>query len=187
MIHIQITDRSALDALQRLRARAADMTPAMNDLGEYLTEMTKRRFITGIGPDGVRWAENSEVTIEQYLNHSGNTFRYRQGRPSKFGPTRKKDSLTDRGMTLLLNKKPLIGRTAGAAGLMGTIHYNSGRDFVEIGSPKEYAAMQQFGGKKSTFHHLWGDIPARQFLGISSSDRIGMLDIISDYLNQSLT
>ena len=69
---------------------------------------------------------------------------------------------------------------------MGAINHKAGRDFVEIGSPKEYAAMQQFGGQKSKFPHLWGDIPARPFLGISDRDQKSVLDIISGYLNDSI-
>lgn len=46
----------------------------------------------------------------------------------------------------------------------------------------EYAAMQQFGGTKSEFPHLWGDIPARPFLGISESDADEILAIVHDYL-----
>lgn len=185
MIRIVITDKSALTALQRLHDSVTDMSPAMSDIGEYVTEMTKRRFSTSTAPDGTRWAPNSEVTIMQYINRSGGAFNYRQGRASKAGPTRKKDSLTDSGIGLLINKKPLIGRTRGSAGLMGTIHYNSGHDFVEIGSPKEYAAMQQFGGKKTVFKNLWGDIPSRKFLGVSDTDRIGILDIIAEYFDQA--
>ena len=46
----------------------------------------------------------------------------------------------------------------------------------------EYAAMQQFGGIKSEFPHLWGDIPARPFLGVSESDAEEILAIVHDYL-----
>ncbi len=52
-----------------------------------------------------------------------------------------------------------------------------------LGSPMEYAAMQQFSGKKSEFPHLWGDIPARPFLGISKEDRQAILDIVEAYLS----
>lgn len=31
----------------------------------------------------------------------------------------------------------------------------------------KYAAIQQFGGTKAQFPHLWGDIPARPFLPIT--------------------
>ena len=57
--------------------------------------------------------------------------------------------------------KPLVdGGT-----LSQSFHYNASSDTLEVGSTMEYAAMQQFGGTKSEFPHLWGDIPARPFFG----------------------
>jgi len=82
------------------------------------------------------------------------------------------------------NKPPLTGETGT---LMDTIHYELvGNDAVEIGSPQEYAAMQQFGGTKSEFPFLWGDIPARPFLGLSSDDENAVLDIIAQHLETAL-
>lgn len=64
-----------------------------------------------------------------------------------------------------------------------TIAYDlEGTDALLIGSTSEYAAMMQFGGTKDEFPHLWGDILARSFLGISSEDGDNILDIISRYL-----
>lgn len=76
---------------------------------------------------------------------------------------------------------PLTGETGN---LMNSINYQmmQGGNGVEIGSPLEYAAMQQFGGTKAEFPHLWGDIPARPFLGLSSDDEKNILETISDYL-----
>ena len=75
--------------------------------------------------------------------------------------------------------KPLIDSGI----LMRTINYQIYGDTLAIGSPMEYAAMQNFGGTKSEFPKLWGDIPARQFLGISSEDETNILNIISDYIS----
>lgn len=67
--------------------------------------------------------------------------------------------------------------------LGGTIDFQLfGDDGVDIGSPMEYAAMMQFGGTKSEFSHLWGDIPGRPFLGISEQDKIDILAIIQRHL-----
>jgi len=67
--------------------------------------------------------------------------------------------------------------------LMASIHYQLvGRDTLEIGTPMEYAAMQQFGGTKEEFPWLWGDIPQRPFLGFSSKDEAGILATLEDYL-----
>jgi phage virion morphogenesis protein len=67
--------------------------------------------------------------------------------------------------------------------LGNTIAYQlQGGDALLIGSSMEYAAMQQFGGTKAEFPKLWGDIPARPFLGISEHDRTNILDTLADYL-----
>ncbi|MEI8209694.1 MAG: phage virion morphogenesis protein [Methylococcales bacterium] len=76
--------------------------------------------------------------------------------------------------------KPLIGETHT---LKDTINYQIYGDTLAIGSSEEYAAMQQFGGTKSEFPNLWGDIPARQFLGISLEDENNILNTISDYIS----
>jgi phage virion morphogenesis protein len=53
---------------------------------------------------------------------------------------------------------------------------------VAVGTDRVYGAMQQFGGTKAQWPHLWGDIPARPFLGISDEDRTNILEILRDYL-----
>jgi phage virion morphogenesis protein len=69
-------------------------------------------------------------------------------------------------------------------GILGdTIDYQLfGNDGVDIGSPMQYAAMMQFGGTKSEFPSLWGDIPDRPFLGISEQDKSDILTIIQRHL-----
>lgn len=67
--------------------------------------------------------------------------------------------------------------------LMSQISYQlTGNDTLDVGSPTIYAAMQQFGGTKAEFPHLWDDIPAREFIGISSADEEKIIDIFNDYL-----
>lgn len=77
---------------------------------------------------------------------------------------------------------PLIGESKA---LSQNIFMEAFTDRVEWGSDRVYAAMQQFGGSKSAFPHLWGDIPARPFLGLSAEDEVQVLDIIGDYLSQA--
>jgi phage virion morphogenesis (putative tail completion) protein len=76
--------------------------------------------------------------------------------------------------------RPLTGET----GLLhSTIDYDViAATAVEIGSPMEYAAMQQFGGTKAEFPHLWGDVPAREYLGMSEEDKADILDLTVHYL-----
>lgn len=156
MINIEFDDRAVLEALRNLQQHTGNLRPALLKIGEELTESTKKRFGTKTGPDGERWADNSPVTIE------------RKGR-----------------------NWPLTGgggeHGAGGGALGDTIHDQLlGNDEVQIGSSLGYAAMQQFGGTKSEFPYLWGDIPARPFLGVSNDDHDNILEIIREYLNSAI-
>lgn len=79
-------------------------------------------------------------------------------------------------------KPPLTGETGV---LMDTIDYSATADLLEVGSPMEYAAMQQFGGTTDEFPHLWGDIPARPFLGLSDDDRSDLLAIMQRHIEDA--
>ena len=75
----------------------------------------------------------------------------------------------------------------GGGTLMDQINYQlTGNDTLEVGSPTIYAAMQQFGGTKAQFPNLWGDIPARQFIGVSDEDEDKIVDIFSLYLKNEI-
>lgn len=168
MFSIKVTDRQVLEALHGLVKRGQNLEPAMREIGEDITESTKRRFATATDPDGTPWAPNStETTIPRYLG--------------AFGGSHKKDgTLSKSGAARSAAKKPLTGETKA---LQTTINYQlDGPNSVRIGSPMVYAAMQQFGGTKAEFPHLWADIPARPFLGISEADKTNILDIVGSYL-----
>jgi len=147
MIDIQWDDRAVREALQNMQRQISNIRPVLLAIGEDLVDSTKHRFEISIGPNGQRWADNSNVTID------------RKGR-----------------------NKPLVDQ----GNLMRQISYDVfGGDTLIVGSSMEYAAMQQFGGTKSEFPSLWGDIPARPFLGISEDDQNKILESISDYLRTS--
>lgn len=80
--------------------------------------------------------------------------------------------------------RPLFGPT----GLLSSLIFSiPDANQVEVGSNRGYAAMMQFGGTKAQFPHLWGNIPARPFLGISAEDETNILETIGDYLAQAMT
>lgn len=68
--------------------------------------------------------------------------------------------------------------------LRSQIFAASGPDFAEVGSNRAYAAMMHFGGQKEKFPHLWGDIPARPFLGLSEEDRSAILEIVGEWFTR---
>ncbi|WP_248915855.1 phage virion morphogenesis protein [Pseudomonas moorei] len=51
-----------------------------------------------------------------------------------------------------------------AAGLAASVTSHTTDSSALVGSNKPYAAMMHFGGDKSDFPHLWGDIPGRPWL-----------------------
>ena len=167
MITVKIEDRQVLDTLTKLVNKAKNLRPAFAEIGEDLLDTTKRRFSAATSPDGKAWAANSPVTVARYLGNYSSSFK-------------KDGSLSKAGTARSTSKKPLTGESKS---LQRTINYQLiGAPGVTVGSPMVYAAMQQFGGTKSQFPHLWGNIPARPFLGISKADRGNILDIISGYL-----
>lgn len=148
MVTITSNDKKVIDALNNLLQASGNLAPALTDIGDQLTESTKRRFISTSKPEGGKWANNRPVTIA------------RKGR-----------------------NQPLTGETGLLADTIN--HQLLDSNTLEVGSPMVYAAMQQFGGTKAEFPHLWGDIPARPFLGVSDQDRTELIAIITDHLEES--
>lgn len=144
---VQIVD-GLTPAFDRVARGLGDMTPVMQDLGEYFVRSTKARFPTGRSPDGTAWRPKSAVTLERYRKTGGGT------RPL-FGPS---------GM------------------LNSTIAYEASATEVAWGSNMIYAAMMHYGGTRAQWPHLWGDIPARPFLGVSAEDEPKALVILSAYI-----
>ncbi len=162
MYTLEINDTAANAALDELAQLLGDMTSPMQDIGEFLTKTTKDRFGAGTSPDGVPWAPKSEVTKEGYR--------------------RRGDHVDDR---------PLFGPSGSLSSL---IHYEATPTSVRWGSPMIYAAVMQGGAAQGAFGRTlrggpipWGNIPARPFLGLSDSDRAGVLEIIAEYLSGAVT
>lgn len=184
MITIEVDDQKVRQALTRLADSAENPTPVLRQIGELLVDSTKQRFATSTAPDGSRWAENSDITILQYLSKYKGSFRKKEKDTRGRG-------LTQKGARRLGAKKPLIGESGN---LSRQISYKmEGVGTLLVGSSMEYAATQQFGMKqgyaganKRGSPVPWGDIPARPFLGISNQDQRMILDEISDYLSRSL-
>ncbi|MCX7067328.1 MAG: phage virion morphogenesis protein [Methylococcales bacterium] len=69
--------------------------------------------------------------------------------------------------------------------LSDSIAYQMTGAAVEIGTNAKQAAMMNFGGTKAQFGHLWGDIPARQFMPtehLPVTWEQDVIEVIEDYL-----
>lgn len=172
MIKIEITDSGVVDAFNRLIAFGQNPQGALMGIGEAVTDFTKTRFEQSADPYGTPWEQNSDTTLRAALHRSGRNFT-------------KKGDLSKRGQAVLAGKKPLIGESKS---LSTQIHYTViGNDSVMVSSPMAYAAMQNFGGSKGEFPHLWGDIPARPFFPDESRGLPDKLNRdISDVLRAAL-
>lgn len=164
--------------LERLQQRTSDLSPVLRAIGEDIMERTKQRFSTATAPDGTPWAANSQVTLMHYLNKS------EKNSPGKIFSA-KTGKISAKGQKLAIGKKPLKGEGDDLARQFVVLPDEHG---VTVGSSMLYAAMQQFGGKKSQFPNLWGDIPARPFLPVMSNgdlypqEEAQIIDMIQDYL-----
>lgn len=155
MIAVTIADTEVRAALAALSARVTNLRPFMQALGEDVVERARQRFVTGTGPDGQRWRPNTQTTVLVYLARRGG-----------FG---KRGRITARGQTLAITKRPLIGESGD---LRRQFHVTSDAHSVIVANSAVYAAIQQFGGSRARYPHLWGDIPARPFLPVRSDGEL---------------
>ncbi len=149
--------------LLRLQQRVGNLSPVLADIGEHMVNSTHDNFETSTAPDGTPWASNSPATFASML---GKSHHRKDGRINK------------RGANKVMSKSPLIqSRT-----LMQSTHYQVNGQAVEIGTNMVYGAMMHFGGSKSAYPNLWGDIPARPYLGLKAGDKPILLQMVGQYL-----
>jgi phage virion morphogenesis protein len=66
MITIEIDDRSVLEALEQLRHKVSDLSPAMNAIGMEFEARASRRFEDETDPNGKPWAPWAKATRKSY-------------------------------------------------------------------------------------------------------------------------
>lgn len=158
----------ALAKLREAVQKIENPRPLFLAIGNALLESTKQRFATSTAPDGSQWAANTDTTIALYLG--------------EYSGTRKKNgSLSKKGKARAAAKKPLIAKGYLRDGInVQFLDANS----VSIGSNEKYASTQQFGAKARSFKGIapWGDIPAREFLGVSADDERTILELTQEFL-----
>ena len=137
-----------------------DLTPVMNDIGEYMAEATRKRFAAGVGPDGVPWAPKSPATIEA----------------ARRDPLRGNDPRPLHGLGSL---KGSIAHRAGPD------HVEIGANRIYAGVMQFGADRGAFGATATGSAIPWGDIPARPFLGIDDTDSDVIVAAVSDWIRQA--
>lgn len=171
---IQIDDAEVNAALGRLFAAGQNPTPVLKTIGEDIIERAKQRFVSATAPDGTPWAPNARSTIEAFVRAKGGMG---------------KRGINKKGQGWAISKRPLQGESGDLA---RQFHLAVDRNALTVSHSAVYAAMQQFGGKKSQFPNLWGDIPARPFLPVNADgeldaqERSSILAALNEYLGNAL-
>lgn len=177
MLEITYNDGIIQAMLKRIKEVAGNTEPAMEGIGNVVMEIAKRSFDNSASPDGTPWAANSEATILQYLEKTGGNYK-------------KDGTLSKKGQTRAINKRPLIGQSRD---LQRQFSYVATADSVTISNSMVYAAMQQFGGTTQQFPHLWGNIPARPFMPIATDGSMmqqaeaEIVQVMQDYLDDIIS
>lgn len=79
----------------------------------------------------------------------------------------------------------------GEGNLLDSIQFVVTGDQVEVGSNMVYAGVMQYGAKQGEFGRSsrngpipWGDIPAREYLGISDENAADIVAVANDWIDQ---
>lgn len=165
MLKFNIQSDVVLNVLDHTQGTLETPNPMFKDMGEYLVPAHQNRFKTSTAPDGTKWKPNTETT---YINILGKQHSNKDGK------------INSKGINRVTSKKPLV--ISGT--LRDQIHYQISGDLLLVGSNLIYAATQQFGAKKKEFGNgaPWGDIPAREYLGISIADETELMNIVEDHI-----
>jgi phage virion morphogenesis protein len=166
-------DEAIRQRLRDLDRASNNLTPAMKNIGEHMVQSTEVNFNSESGPDGQKW---QDVT------------------PARRAKKKHSKILTETGH------------------LRGSINYRANRKGVAVGTNVPYAAAHQFGfagavqvpqhnrlikqafGRKLK-HPVWAivgafsfqqNLSAREFLGVSQSDREEIVSILDDHFAMAL-
>lgn len=161
MIGIQFNIGPTRDALRRAMQLLDDMTPVYREIGEYMVEATRQRFIKGVAPDGTKWAPKKQSTLDRYKRLGYGTLN----RPL-IGPGRALSRQIQRVVTK-------GGVTVGSSLIYSRVMQDG-------------AAQGAFGKDRRGRAIPWGRIPARVWLGISPADATAIEEIVDEALAERL-
>lgn len=157
-IVITVDDEDFKRAFRRLRRRAKNLRPAMDEIGARLEASTLHRFETETAPSGEPWKPSRRARREhgQTLTDTG----------------RLRASVTRRARRM----EAVVGTNVAYA----AIHQLGGRTRPHTIRPRRRRALAWPGAAHpvAKVEHPGSDIPARPFLGISTGDRKAILGIL---------
>ncbi|RRY17907.1 phage virion morphogenesis protein [Brucella anthropi] len=158
---IRVDDDDVDGALQRLYEAAGNLGPALKNIGEYESRVTRRRFIDEKDPEGNPWKDLNPLYAK-----------------TKKGPGKLRGET--RSLSQIVYQVASDSVEIGSNEVYARIH-NEGGTIV----PKNAAALVfSMGGQ--TFKVQSVTIPRRQFLGISSADLDEIQAIVQDHFEEAV-
>jgi phage virion morphogenesis protein len=159
--NVQFNAGLSREALRRASDVLEDMTPIYKDVGEYMVEATRRRFLSGEAPDGSKWAPKSAATLERYRRLGYGSLTRPLIGPSKSLSRQILQFVTGEGVTI-------------------------GSNLIYSQVMQDGAAKGAFGRTSRGAPIPWGRIPARTWLGISKDDESAIIDIAEEHVEKAL-
>lgn len=157
MLQTEFNIDAIASRLTRAEGALTDMTPLMQDIGEFMIESTKENFRDSTSPDGIKWAAKSQATLDAYAARG------------------------DRVST-----KPLIGPTGVLSSTIfseaSATSVAWGSSQIQAAVMQLGAGKGAFGTASNGSKIPWGNIPARPYLGIGSEDEAGIIAIAEEYI-----
>jgi len=159
---ITVDNADVLSALERLYDAGANLSSVYRNIGEYETNVTKRRFITETDPDGVAWKDLNPLYAK-----------------TKKGPGKLRGET--RSLSQIVYQAADDNVEIGSNVEYARIHNEGG-----IIRPKNAAALVfSMGGQ--TFVVKSVEMPRRQFLGFSEEDLVEIEAIIQDHFEDAVS
>ena len=185
MSNITITiDSAQVDAmLSHLTNRLDNLQPVLEAIGRTIKGNILLTFTDLKTPDGTPWKPLSPVTKFNRALRTGGRKRF-----DSSGSRIANSAYTQNGSRTVakFTRDYLSATPLNDTGVLrNSIAYQLTGQAVEIGTNAPQAAMMNFGGTKAQFGHLWGDIPARQFMpmqGLPVRWEQDMIDVLENYL-----
>lgn len=142
--------------LNRVSGSLNNPQPLMRNLAVILENSTRKRFETKITPDGEKWADWADSTKIRYAKKV-----YRSKNKKRY-----LSHMIPRDRVRLLKDKGVLLRS---------ITRHATAQMAQVGTNVEYAPYHQTGTRKMV---------ARPMFGISSQDRVDILDELQRFVKQ---
>lgn len=156
-------NKAALDRLSELEQKLGNITPALQDIGEYLQIAHEQRFVDQVSPDGTPWAPLSP-SYQRTKAKNKNRILYLDGRLAKNFRYQISDNELHFGTNV-----PYAA------------HHHFGTRPYTI-KPKSKKALAFGGVVVKKVNHP--GLRARPFFGTSSADTEEILRLLSEHLEQ---